>query len=671
MDDPKPLILIESPRWYERIIYVAVKCIGYGLGSFTLVPHFLRYGFRPSDRSFKINTSHYLEGGSTVYRCKDRSAGPDFVDGIVNINQLIRRAGQLYSDKACIGRRPLLDKVTEICPQTQRELVKYKFGDFIWKDFKTVIGEIDRLGKRLLELGFNDENKLALFCNTSPDWLVVAFSLVWISSPFVTLYSTLSDDSVVHALNITEVVGVVVDERTLPRIQGLLGRVRHIKYIIVATYIEKVQPIECANLAGVQYFILQELIDHDTLANIPPKTIDPDSLAFIMFTSGSTGIPKGVMISHKNIITQFGLIKFIRSQVSEKLSNMAHIYAAYLPSSHIFECVFEFSMFGSGYSIGFCTPWTLFDESPMLIKGNNGDLTALRPTVVITVPLLLDRIKRAVISKLRRQRRLKQLVFQCSYSMKMKYRQYGIETPLIDRFVFRSVSRIFGGYLEIGLIGGASVSRDLEEFANICLGTFKQGYGLTETTSAVLMIDYNYMRTGSCGSPFPHSEIKLGHWLDGENIGHDCPTGEIMISGDCLALGYYKNQELTDVSFVKDATTGKRWFYTGDIGMVLPDLTIRVIDRRKDIIKLSHGEYISLVRIENIISDCNLVEFVCVLPDDSMKCLIALIVPQRQNTKEFLDKELHQSCQDIESLLKIPEICDAISKNIKSRVIKT
>ncbi|KII67563.1 Long chain acyl-CoA synthetase 8 [Thelohanellus kitauei] len=428
MEELKPLRLLPNPRWYERIIACFIKLIGYIFGSFTLLTHFLRYGFGPNERSFQNNTLSYQEGKSTVYKCKDQPPDPCDMDGVITINQLIRRAGQLYSDKPCIGRRSLLGKITKRCSQTQKELVKYKLGDFVWKDYKTVISEIDKLAKNLLELGFDDQNKIALFCNTSPDWLVMALSLIWISSLFVTLYSTLSDESIVHSLNITEVVGVVVDERTLPRIQKLLDKVKCIKYIIVATYIEGVPQVKCVSVGDVKYFILKELIDKDSITDIQLKNPQPDSLAFIMFTSGSTDVPKGVMISHKTIITQFGLVEFMRSQVSDELSNMDHVYAAYLPSSHIFECVFELLIFGSGNAIGFCTPLTLFKGSPMLIQGYKGDLTSLRPTIMITVPLLLDRVKRGVMSKLRSQTRLKQLLFECFYEMKMKYRHYGIET---------------------------------------------------------------------------------------------------------------------------------------------------------------------------------------------------------------------------------------------------
>ncbi|KII65908.1 Long-chain-fatty-acid--CoA ligase 4 [Thelohanellus kitauei] len=183
----------------------------------------------------------------------------------------------------------------------------------------------------------------------------------------------------------------------------------------------------------------------------------------------------------------------------------------------------------------------------------------------------------------------------------------------------------------------------------------------------------NYFPSGSAGSPMTHCEIKLVPWEEGGCDPNDPkrPCGEIAISGDCVTIGYYKNEELTNSSYSVDQKTGKRWFYTGDIGLATPDGNIRIVDRRKDIIKLSHGEYVSLVKIESQISTNPLVDIVCVLPEKSMQHLHALIIPNRERTKQFLiSSKLADDASDIQTLLETPNICAAVSQNIKSNSFK-
>lgn len=273
--------------------------------------------------------------------------------------------------------------------------------------------------------------------------------------------------------------------------------------------------------------------------------------------------------------------------------------------------------------------------------------------------------------------------------MKVIYRHYGFKTPLLDRYfsifkktrlVFKPLRNLMGGRVELAFIGGAYISKSTEDFANVCFGNFKQGYGLTETSSAVLfnsgIVLFNpvpYLTTGTAGSPMSHSEIRLIPWEEGGYNPNDPdrPAGEITISGGSVTLGYYKNEELTNAAYKTDPETGKRWFFTGDIGEVTKDMNIKIIDRKKDIIKLAHGEYVSMVRIESSIGANPLVDIVCILPNKSMQILIALIIPNRERSLLYLKKQnLATDDSDMQTLLENPDVKACILKNIKQNIGK-
>uniref|UniRef100_A0A6G3MDV1 long-chain-fatty-acid--CoA ligase n=1 Tax=Henneguya salminicola TaxID=69463 RepID=A0A6G3MDV1_HENSL len=265
--------------------------------------------------------------------------------------------------------------------------------------------------------------------------------------------------------------------------------------------------------------------------------------------------------------------------------------------------------------------------------------------------------------------RLTQLLFQTCYRMKSFYRKYGLTTPILDRTVFRTLHNLLGGRLELAFVGGAYISEENEEFANICFGNFHQGYGLTETCSAVLLTDLNCLATGSAGRPLSHCELKLFPWDEGNCDPNDPndPRGEIAICGDCITLGYYKNKELTDSSYITDTSTGKRWFLTGDIAVKTSNGNFKIVDRKKDIIKLLHGEYVSLSKIESVVGKNLLIDIICIAPNKEMSYLVALIIPNRGKIMKFLmENNYTEPNADIEDLIKDSKITAKIRTEIEN-----
>ncbi|KAF0990909.1 hypothetical protein HZS_7902 [Henneguya salminicola] len=658
----------------EKLVSWTIKAIAYGPGSISLWPHFICNGFNPNKCGFELQSGSYQENGSTIYCTKKEFL--KITTGnkeIRTINNVLFTSAERFPLRHCLGYRPVVSKTEEYCPDSKKTEIKYHLGEFVWKTYKDVQQDVLFISQEFIDMGFDETHKMALFCNTSPNWLTVAFALSNISSPIVTVYPTLSEDAVLHALILTEIRGIMVDEKTFPRICPFLNQFPHLKHVILSKHLEDVSVTDSlpSHISVTKFndLLMTKSKTEPCMLSKQPKNID--DVVLIMFTSGSAGIPKGVVITHGNILSTLRSVALIKEFSDGKNLKHQDVFGAFLPSSHVFEFTFEIGMVSLGSAIGYCTPTTLFDTSPMIKAGTKGDLAELKPTILIAVPLLMERLRATVLEKVKETSRLKRLIFQTCYNIKMQYRRLGFNTPIIDRLVFKAIRANFGGKIRAGFIGGAYISRNVEEFANICFGNFKQGYGLTETTDGIILTRSEYLRTGSTGSPLPHCEIKLLPWEEGNFDPNDKirPAGEIAVSGECVSLGYYKNEELTNSAFTVDKKTGKRWFHTGDIGLITADKCIRIIDRKSDIIKLAHGEYISLVKIESKVASCPLIDMNCVLPISSMEYLIALIIPNRPRVKEYLkNHSVDVDKKSMDELLDDPSIQSKLSDKIMEHI---
>ncbi|KAH1215940.1 Long chain acyl-CoA synthetase 9, chloroplastic [Glycine max] len=218
---------------------------------------------------------------------------------------------------------------------------------------------------------------------------------------------------------------------------------------------------------------------------------------------------------------------------------------------------------------------------------------------------------------------------------------WGLEKALWDFLVFRKVRAILGGRIRFILSGGAPLSGDTQKFINICLGApIGQGYGLTETCAGGTFSDVDDTSVGRVGPPLPCSFIKLIDWPEGGYLINDSPMarGEIVIGGPNVTLGYFKNEEKTKESYKVDER-GMRWFYTGDIGRVHPDGCLEIIDRKKDIVKLQHGEYVSLGKVEAALIVSPFVDNIMVHADPFHSYSVALVVGSQSTLEEWASEK--------------------------------
>ena len=273
----------------------------------------------------------------------------------------------------------------------------------------------------------------------------------------------------------------------------------------------------------------------------PAKPPSPSDMAIIMYTSGSTGVPKGVVLSHRNI---FATLKAILRSVTIA-PTPGDVYIAFLPLAHVLELLCETMMSMYGIRIGYSTPNTLLDKSTMVKRGCSGDATVLRPTIMAAVPLILERVYKAITETLRKKGPGFGMIFRHCYDYRLAAIKRGERTPILDALLFKKLRAGFGGRLRLMVSGGAPLSRETHNFIRTCMGCpVIQAYGLTETCASAAIMEIDDMSTEAVGPPEQSLQIKLINWEEGNYRVTDLPRprGEIVIGGNSVADGYVKRE---------------------------------------------------------------------------------------------------------------------------------
>lgn len=573
---------------------------------------------------------------SSAYRSKspcDFSVGNDD-----NIYNEFAKSVYKYANFNTLGVRELFSIDDDIQPNG-KIFKKLSLGSYKWTTYEMVLKRVNNLSNGLLKIGLKSNDSIMLFAETRPEWLISALACFRVKAPVVTLYSTLGIDALAYGINQTNASMLLTSGDQLPKIQKILTKVKCITHIVVIgdKFNEKsIANFRKQNSDRLTVYTTSELETigleanvHELIYSKPGK----DDIAVIMYTSGSTGNPKGVMISHLNLITSLKTV--IKRLGTIKLEK--DIYIAYLPLAHVLELCCELGCLLNGIRVAYSSPQTIADNSTAIKKGQKGDLRVLKPTIMAAVPVVLERLSKTVYEKLSTTSWLKQLFFQHAYKQKLLYYRYGYSTPLLDRVLFKRINNaVVGGKLRLLVCGGALLSREVHEFAQVCLSPVMQAYGLTETCSSALSQLPNQTDTGTVGSVIPCSEIRLVDWPE---AGYRCtdkpnPRGEIYIGGNNVAVGYYNMPEKTASEFIH--INGVRYFKTGDIGEMLANGNMKIIDRKKDLVKLSGGEYVALNKVESILKLLTFIDNCCVIAQSGKSECICLICPNNKKLVEYL-----------------------------------
>ncbi|XP_074519020.1 long-chain-fatty-acid--CoA ligase 5 [Halichoeres trimaculatus] len=495
-----------------------------------------------------------------------------------------------------------------------------------WLRYKQVSDRAEHLGSGLIHKGLkpHTDTFIGIFAQNRPEWIISELACYTYSMVAVPLYDTLGPEALVFIINQAEISTVICDNQT--KAETLLQTREKDQTPVLQTIVimDSFSPelVERGTQCGVDIVSLEdvEALGKANLQNpVPPK---PEDLSIVCFTSGTTGNPKGAMLTHENVVSDAaGVIKGFESSI---IPSTEDVSISFLPLAHMFERVVQTVVYSVGARVGF------FQGDIRLLPD---DMKTLQPTIFPVVPRLLNRVYDKVQSGAKSP--FKKWLLNFAVDRKYDEVKDGIirKNSVWDKLIFNKVQESFGGRVRVMVTGAAPISPSVLNFLRAALGCqIFEAYGQTECTAGCTFTMPGDATSGHVGAPLPCNVVKL---VDVEEMNYFASNGEgeVCIKGRNVFKGYLKDPEKTAEALDEDG-----WLHTGDIGKWLPSGVLKIIDRKKNIFKLAQGEYIAPEKIENVYVRSGPVAQVFVHGDSLQSCLVAVVVPDPEVLPGFAEK---------------------------------
>jgi len=487
-----------------------------------------------------------------------------------------------------------------ICGKENGIWLKYSISQYI--------DIVNNISYGLMQLGIKHGDRIATITPNRPEWNFLDMAILQLGAVHVAIYPTISESDYEYILNHANVKMVFVSGwELLRKIENIINHIPQLKNNV---YTFK-------NLRG--YHHLNEIIELG-IANPSPQylseikeRITPDDVITLIYTSGTTGNPKGVMLTHSNLLNNVKAVVPIVPIAEESR------VLSYLPLCHIYERMMIYTWHYCGISI-------YYAENLAKIAEN---LAEIKPDIFTTVPRLLEKFYDKILATGRKQKGLVKKIFfwadkvAQNYTLENQSWKYRIKLKIARKLVLNKWKAALGGRFNVVISGGAAIQPMISRIFWAMEVPILEGYGLTETSPVIGVSNFfkDGVKFGTVGPPLPGIEVKIAE------------DGEILTRGRCVMLGYYNDSDLTN-----EVIDEEGWFHTGDIGKIEPEGQICITGRKKEMFKTAFGKYVVPTQIENKFCENSLIDNILVVGENKPYAA-ALIVPEFGDLRSWCERK--------------------------------
>ncbi|HEX2528327.1 MAG TPA: long-chain fatty acid--CoA ligase [Geminicoccus sp.] len=508
-------------------------------------------------------------------------------------------------------------------------------GTYRSSSFRNVADDVQNLARALAQLGVEAGDRVLLVSENRPEWCIADLAVVTLGGITVPAYTTNTIDDHAYLLSHSQAKLVICSGRSLAK--RLIPAMNQTGTAQTVLFME---PLKDVGALPVSAFTWKDALALGSRSSAVPEISPaaPDDIACLIYTSGTGGRPKGVMLTHRNIMANL----MGAHDLLLRIGLGDEVFLSFLPLSHSYEhTAGQFLPIALGAEI-------YYAEGTETIRTN---LLEARPTIMTCVPRLYEVLRQRINAEVQRQGGLKARLFAKTIELgKRKYEQGrlglvdSIADQLLDRLVRDKIRGRFGGRLKALVSGGAPLNQDVGMFFHALGLPILQGYGQTEASPVVAVNPPGAVKLDTVGPPLKGVQVKIAE------------DGEILVAGDLVMKGYWRDEEATRHALREG------WLHTGDVGMFDEDGYLKITDRKKDIIVVSGGDNVSPQRVEGVLGLRPEVGQV-VIYGDGKPFLVALIVPEAEFAKQFA--KARGKSAELAELVQDEEFRKAMAEGIK------
>ena len=564
-----------------------------------------------------------------------------------NIEKMIK-----FKDRPCLGRRLKIGENEKGEPIYEKKYTYYTYEEVL-NMCRKFAKNLHEKKEELITIDSYKNNKfnlVGIFAKNCTEWVVADMGCQMDSVTTATLYATLGQEAFKYICDQTKIKTILVS----PDLVKLLCENKQkfkLEYLTNAilfdltTNCDSKKELENLRKAGFTAYSFTEdfLKENINVKNTDLLLSQPETIMTICYTSGTTGDPKGVMLSQKNMISVLETV--IRDSSVPLDENGTHI--SFLPLAHIFERMVISGFMGVAAKVGFISG----SVRTTLME----DMSILGPTLLFTVPRVLQTVRKKIFDGFDALGGWKRRLAYTAYYTKLEnYKKYGIITHLIyDKLVFAKIRAMFGNKLKTVLCASAPMPKELADDFKVFLSIpIIEGLGMTELSGSAFCTNYHDLNNFTAGGVTSGVKMiiksvpDLGYTIDDMIDGINCPAGEICLKGPLIFNGYYKNDLENSKAFDEDG-----YFHTGDVGRIFPYYGngLKIVDRVKEIFKLSQGEYIIPAKLESVYVKSNYIQQIMIYGNSTMNNILAIICPDKQHCARELDITEEELVKDEEN----------------------